>query len=400
MNGGFTAIRHISCKNETQEIKIFHVRDELLKGFPYPERKIHKVRISGPEKSVNQYFSNVAKNSAHSISVDGNGLCVFAEENLLPVNLVPNNLDILPGEEMIFRFYFNCGGQNGDPHDFEVEEYYRDGQNWITQQCKVCNCAQTTPLNEYHPIKKMGFIKKEDIKPKHTGPMNYYLDTEFNEGFRRRGIFNSRQCHFIDLISIGIVTQDLKTYYAISKEFNPYESNEWVKKNVLEKMVIEYIETQHGEARNQILGLFEGVRLEHKIKYIQKQIGKTNDQIAKEIVMWIHGFDIRNSNNTLSQGEVEFHKENMQAINFYGYYSDYDWVLFSSLFGKMSDLPTGFPMYCNDLIQMLAARNLNEEWMKKHCPGPENEHNALTDALWNRELHNKIIPFAAIKRDF
>jgi len=38
---------------------------------------------------------------------------------------------------------------------------------------------------------------------------------------------------------------------------------------------------------------------------------------------------------------------------FYAYYADYDWVVFAQLFGKMKDLPKGFPMYCKDLKQSL-----------------------------------------------
>ncbi len=37
----------------------------------------------------------------------------------------------------------------------------------------------------------------------------------------------------------------------------------------------------------------------------------------------------------------------------YGYYADYDWVLLCSLFGRMIDLPKGFPMYCIDLKQII-----------------------------------------------
>jgi hypothetical protein len=105
---------------------------------------------------------------------------------------------------------------------------------------------------------------------------------------------------------------------------------------------------------------------------------------------------------------------------FYGYYCDYDWVTFSWIFGKMIDLPNGFPMYCIDLKQILdekanslkgrvfmdiiekakTSHNYNnvdfdkmkfEEKLKylkgfKTYPKQENEHNALSDAHWNLQL--------------
>ena len=89
---------------------------------------------------------------------------------------------------------------------------------------------------------------------------------------------------------------------------------------------------------------------------------------------------------------------------FYGYYADYDWVLFCSLFGRMIDLPKGFPMYCRDLKQMLdetaakgmypqshPPKNLEDAVTmfkeQRNYPQQTNEHNALDDAKWNMELY-------------
>ena len=71
------------------------------------------------------------------------------------------------------------------------------------------------------------------------------------------------------------------------------------------------------------------------------------------------------------------------------------------MFGKMIDLPEGFPFYCRDLKQESdriynlkkqeyeeIGRNFILE-MKNHLyyPKQTNEHNALDDAKWNKELH-------------
>ena len=44
---------------------------------------------------------------------------------------------------------------------------------------------------------------------------------------------------------------------------------------------------------------------------------------------------------------------------FVGYYSDYDWVLFCSLFGTILDLPDTYPKYCIDLKQTLDEKAIN-----------------------------------------
>ena len=57
--------------------------------------------------------------------------------------------------------------------------------------------------------------------------MNYYLDTEFIEGKQAKtilGIKYGETKPTIDLISIGIVAEDGREYYAISKEFKSHFS--------------------------------------------------------------------------------------------------------------------------------------------------------------------------------
>lgn len=61
---------------------------------------------------------------------------------------------------------------------------------------------------------------------------------------------------------------------------------------------------------------------------------------------------------------------------FWAYYADYDWVVLCQLFGRMVDLPKGWPMYCNDLKQLCVS--LGDPKLPK-CEG---EHHALNDARW------------------
>lgn len=173
----------------------------------------------------------------------------------------------------------------------------------------------------------------------------YFLDTEFIEGFSKPVFGKNR--HFIDLVSIGIVCEDGREYYAISKDFNPKDASEWVRKNVLGKLEPEDI-----------------------IRY------KTNEEIKQDVASF---FDCWRDQHFYRAPE---------GIEVYGYFADYDWVLFCSLFGTMMDLPKGFPMYCKDLKQMIDDAGLTNNWKKKYCPDPEGEHNALVDAKWNMKLFN------------
>lgn len=71
-----------------------------------------------------------------------------------------------------------------------------------------------------------------------------------------------------------------------------------------------------------------------------------------------------------------------QVPEFWGYYADYDWVVFCWLFGQMIDLPTGFPMFCMDLKQEMVSRDVQKAQLPEQ---DDAEHHALADARWVRD---------------
>jgi hypothetical protein len=192
--------------------------------------------------------------------------------------------------------------------------------------------------------------------------MKYFIDCEFIEGFHKPA-FGKRR-HFIDLISIAVVCEDGREYYAISSEYDYKNADEWVKNNVI---IPAYINRVHGDARNM-----------SDASNFHKGWGKSNAQIAQDLLEFF------------KCGYEDGHWYAPPGIEVYGYYADYDWVLFCSLFGRMIDLPSGFPMYCRDLKQTMDEANLDGEWKEKHCPEPENSHVALADARWNYQLFMEI----------
>ena len=286
--------------------------------------------------------------------------------------------------------------------------------------------------------------------------MRYFLDTEFLEGTQKTWLGQTKPT--IDLISIGIVCEDGREYYAISKDFNLKEAwnrwqqrtgqgdynninpkEYWIRDNVLKpiynELVLHHTSTDWYH-KNPHLGekVNDGRWLEFNyksLKWLINKYGKNNKQIAEEIKEfckpieghpYLVGID--------SYEEVNIGRENTiipakhwtetigerTAPKFYGYYSDYDWVVFCWLFGKMIDLPKGFPMYCIDLKQTLDEKawstycnngTLNSETSleerlkylkgesnthliepnKPKYPKQTNEHNALADARWNYELY-------------
>jgi hypothetical protein len=196
--------------------------------------------------------------------------------------------------------------------------------------------------------------------------MKYFLDTEFHE-YKRDGV------NTIELISIGIVGSDGSEFYAESLDFDEKSASEnsWLKENVISNLW-------------------------------SRQADKS------EFNRWIRD---GGKGGLLHESEIagDIRRFVGDKPEFYGYYADYDWVVFCWLFGRMIDLPEGFPMYCRDLKQMLddyvAATweavsmstwghiGLTVEQVKAlpEYPKQENEHNALADARWNMALYDFLV---------
>ena len=157
--------------------------------------------------------------------------------------------------------------------------------------------------------------------------MKYFYDTEFIEDGKT-----------IDLISIGIICEDGRTYYAISLEYDETKASDWVRENVLSKLPAII---KKGEI-----------------------LWKSREQIKDDIVAFI--------------GE-----DNPEL---WAYYADYDHVALCQLFGTMMDLPKNFPMFTMDIKQLCNSKG-NPRLPKQET----NEHNALEDALWNKKAYEFLL---------
>ena len=176
----------------------------------------------------------------------------------------------------------------------------------------------------------------------------------------------------IDLISIGIVSEDDREYYAISKDFNLKEAwnrwqprtgcgdynninprEYWLRENVLKPIFEEFIKKEYDlVAKMNHLGVANSGEVKDKFTYkrfkkLLAKYGKTNKEIANDI-----GGRYNPQSFIKREGQIGF---DGKPINFFAYYCNYDWVVFCWIFGKMIDLPDGFPMYCVDIKQIMCG---------------------------------------------
>lgn len=134
----------------------------------------------------------------------------------------------------------------------------------------------------------------------------------------------------IDLISIGLVREDGKELYLENIDTDWTKADQWVIDNVKSKL---------GPAGN--------------------RVGRA----------------------TIRDRVREFAG---QSPEFWAYFADYDWIVLSQLYGRMLDVPQGWPHYCRDLKQEMDIRTPGVKYPKM----AENlEHNALADARWVRDTY-------------
>lgn len=280
------------------------------------------------------------------------------------------------------------------------------------------------------------------------------MDTEFLEGSQKLRLFGWNtgldDVNTIDLISIGIVSEDGREFYEVSKDFNLKEawnrfqwkttSNSvrssanvksfkmrevkeyWIRENVLLPIFKEFLklETEYLIKQRRIIGYAPPLDTQftyRNFKRLLKRFGKTNKEIAKGVTKFVYtneGFLVA---NTKKRGDIvvlDLDKLKDKDIEFYAYYGAYDWVVFCWLFGKMIDLPRGFPMFFKDLKVMLdsaAVDYYNERFhyleepdkldvsdydkiifvkSLNDYPTQDNCHNALDDAKWDLKLYKFI----------
>ncbi len=165
--------------------------------------------------------------------------------------------------------------------------------------------------------------------------MKFFLDTEFIDDGKT-----------IEPISIGIIAETGAAFY-VELDFDEEKAR---RIPFLVEHVLPHLKAPVGDARVHRLDKFDA---------------------ADRLQYFVH-------KNTDAMG-----------VEFWAYYASYDWVVVSQLFGPMVDLPKTFPHLCFDLQQLWCT--LGRPPVKP--PQPEDQHNALADARWNKEFYETMKPY-------
>ena len=149
--------------------------------------------------------------------------------------------------------------------------------------------------------------------------MRYFYDFEFLE---KGPLFP------LVPISIGVVSEDGREYYAVNRQFDFEQATDWINENV----VVHLPSAGSDE-------------------------WKTPGQIATDLLAFVEG----------------------TTPEWWGYFASYDHVLLCQLFGDMNQLPAGWPYFTRDIEQLRL-----EVGAESLPPHDGVQHNSLEDARWTK----------------
>jgi len=185
--------------------------------------------------------------------------------------------------------------------------------------------------------------------------MKLFFDTEFT------GLYKGTT-----LVSLGIIAEDGKKFYAEFTDYDKTQCDDWIKKNVITNTVIGGNNT-----------LYE---LHQNMKNLIVSVG-TKKQIRSELLKWLQQY---------------------ADIQFLSDVSHYDFVLLIDIFGGAFDLPGNVSAACHDINQDIAkhygisdreAFDKSREDIVSELCGQQIEgekHNALYDAEVIKAIYEEL----------
>lgn len=179
----------------------------------------------------------------------------------------------------------------------------------------------------------------------------YIYDTEFLEDGST-----------INLISIGIVCEDGREYYAVNSDadWERIRKDDWLMDNVVRHLPTH--RTGGVEKRN---GFGEQ--------------GWSWGGLSMKSTLVKPKWVIRNEVREFFLKGVELTGPSIYLPELWAYYGAYDHVALAQLWGKMISLPKGMPMWTRDLMELDAGMAF---------PAQDSaEHNALEDARWGMKVY-------------
>jgi len=179
--------------------------------------------------------------------------------------------------------------------------------------------------------------------------MKIFFDTEFT------GLHQNTT-----LISIGLVSEDGKTFYAEFTDYDKTQVDSWIQKNVINNLIIPDSE----------LGTL-GMSIEVTPEY--SRVKSITSVIRDELEDWFSQFD-----------KIEMWSDCLA----------YDWVLFNQLWGHAFNIPKNIYYIPFDLSTMFKIKGIDPDINREAFCGIKGpKHNSLHDAVVIKGCYDMMVGY-------
>lgn len=217
--------------------------------------------------------------------------------------------------------------------------------------------------------------------------MKYYLQCKLFDG-QNKYLLRPNQ-HIIQMISIGIVCEDGRSYYALSKDFNSRKAPQDVLENVIVPVCNEFIAQAPAKTQDTISYIVKKKSVYMGVVAVQVHCGKDASTMAKEIADFLTYRHITVQDPEVGPKTID---GNGKPLEIWGYGCEFDWVAICGLFGGLRKIPEQFPHFPLDLAQLIVMCNMGPRWETTTDPDREKTpFNALACAQSHMKLYNSLM---------
>lgn len=177
------------------------------------------------------------------------------------------------------------------------------------------------------------------------------------------------------LISIGLISECGKTFYAELTDYDKTQIDEWLQKNVIENLQFE--EPPKDEVNHYIMTRHESNQIPNDIgKGCSLEIRCDIKELKSELTDWFAQFD-----------ECEIWSDCLA----------YDWVLFNQIFGHAFNIPKNVYYIPFDICTLFKIKGVDADISREEFCGfseikeVQNKHNALFDAKVIKMCYERLI---------
>lgn len=179
--------------------------------------------------------------------------------------------------------------------------------------------------------------------------MKVFFDTEFT------GLHKDTT-----LISIGMVAENGRTFYAELNDYDKTQIDDWLQENVIDNLYLD----------KKLYGF--GELVENVLEDVHVEFSENKKNVGRSLELWFESFG--------------------EPVEIWSDCLSYDWVLFNELFGHAFNIPESVYYIPFDICTLFKVKGIDPDINREEFAGMTGDkHNALHDARVIKACYDKLI---------